>query len=332
MSPDSTSTDEPRLAAGVIGVGSMGRNHARIYSELQDVDLVGVFDVDGHQADAVAAKYGTRPMEREALLRAADVVSIAVPTPYHYDAAMESIERGVDVLVEKPFVAEPAEGRKVIDAADRAGVTVQVGHVERFNPAVEALDDIVSDLDVIAVEAQRLGPPRDREIQDSAVMDLMTHDIDVLLSLVDAPVESIDAVGARENRHAAANITFADGTMATLTASRLTQQKIRRLAITATEARVNVDYANRSVEIHRHSMPEFIEENGDIRYRHESIVERPTVHNGEPLKSELASFVDAVRTGSGPVVTAADGLRVLEVAQEIDRLAAGRRSTEVATQ
>ncbi len=318
------------MNAGVIGVGSMGHNHARIYDELSNVDLVGVADVNHDQAKQVADDHDTRAMSRNSLLAAAEVVSVAVPTPYHYEAAMECVEQGVDVLVEKPLVADPANGRDLIDAAERAGVTVQVGHVERFNPAVEALGDIVSDLDVIAVEAQRLGPPREREIQDSAVLDLMTHDIDVLLALVDAEIESIDAVGTRGNRHAAANFQFDDGTMATLTASRLTQQKIRRLAITAREARVNVDYASRSVEIHRHSTPEFIAEDGDLRYRHESIVERPTVHNGEPLKKEIESFVEAATTGAEPKVTVEDGLRVLEVAREIDALAAGeRRRTEV---
>jgi predicted dehydrogenase len=316
--------------AGVIGVGSMGRNHARVYDELSNTDLVGVSDADGDQADRVAAEHDTRSTSRNSLLAAADVVSVAVPTPYHYETAMAAVDRGVDVLVEKPLVSDPENGRALIDAARRQGVTVQVGHVERFNPAVRALDDVVSDLDVIAVEAQRLGPPRDREIQDSAVLDLMTHDIDVLLALVDADVETLHATGVRDNRHATATFEFGDGTMATLTASRVTQQKIRRLAITAEEARVNVDYASRSVEIHRHSMPEFIAENGDLRYRHESIVERPTVHNGEPLRKEIESFVAAATTGAEPVVTAEDGLRVLEIAREIDALAAGERSkTEV---
>ena len=145
--------------AAVIGVGNMGRHHARVYSELPGVNLVGVFDVNDEQAREVAEDHNTRAMNMEALLHAADVASIAVPTQYHADIADQCIDHGVDVLVEKPFVDDVAEGRKLLDRADEAGVTVQVGHVERFNPAIRALSDIVADLDVIAVETQRLGPP-----------------------------------------------------------------------------------------------------------------------------------------------------------------------------
>ena len=325
---ESEPTEAP-VRAGVIGVGSMGRNHARVYSELPGVELVGVSDRDRQRAATVAGQYGTEPLPFEDLLDATDVASIAVPTAAHYPVATACIDAGVHALIEKPFVAEPEEGRDLIRRADEAGVTLQVGHVERFNPAVIALQDVVSDLDVIAISARRLGPPRDRAIGDSAVLDLMTHDIDVVLSLLDAEVESVEAVGVRENAHAAAHLTFDDGTVAELTASRVTQQKIRRLAVTARDCRVNVDYAGQSVDIHRHSMPEYIEADGDLRYRHESIVERPTVQNGEPLKKELASFVECATTGEEPVVTAEDGLRVLEVAQEIDDLAAaGQFETE----
>ena len=323
MSQNSTYT----VRAGVVGVGSMGRHHARVYRELPTVDLVGVFDVDAEQAADVAATHGTRSMGMDELLDAVDAVSIAVPTAYHFDIARECIERGVNVLVEKPFVEDPANGRSLISLAESEGVTIQVGHVERFNPAVMALPDILAGMDVIAIDAQRLGPPPDREIHDSAVMDLMIHDIDVLLSLVDADIASVDAIGARDNRHATANVQFENGVMGSLTASRLTQEKVRTLAITARECRVNVDYTSRSIQIHRYSMPEYIEQNGDLHYRHESIVERPSVENSEPLKNELASFIDATASGEPPVVTAEDGLKVLEIARDIDEQAFARHRT-----
>ncbi|MFC4549527.1 Gfo/Idh/MocA family oxidoreductase, partial [Halorussus sp. GCM10023401] len=277
--------------AAVVGVGSMGRHHARVYSELPGVNLVGVYDVDEDQARAVADDHGTRALNLEALLTAADVASIAVPTPFHADMAEQCIDHGVDVLVEKPFVDDPEVGRDLLAAADEAGVTIQVGHVERFNPAIRSLADIVADLDIIAVDARRLGPPpEDRELDQSAVLDLMIHDIDVVLSLMGEKPSSVEARGAKDNQHATATLGFDDGTVATLTASRVTQQRVRKLAITAEECRVNVDYIDRSVEIHRHSLPEYIEDNGDVRYRHESIVERPTVETGEPLKNELQSW------------------------------------------
>ncbi len=310
--------------AAVIGVGSMGRHHARVYSELPDVNLVGVFDVDDEQAREVAADHGATALELDALLEAADVASIAVPTGFHAEMARECIDRGVDALVEKPFVDDPEVGRELIDRADDAGVTIQVGHVERFNPAIRALADIVADLDVIAVDAQRLGPPPEgRQVDESAVLDLMIHDIDVVLAMLGESPESVTAHGAKNNQYATADLTFADGTVASLTASRVTQQRVRKLAITAESCRVNVDYIDRSVEIHRHSLPEYIEDNGDVRYRHESIVERPTVQTGEPLKNELEAFVAAATGDGDPVVSGEDGLRVLEVAREIHDAAAG---------
>jgi predicted dehydrogenase len=312
--------------AAVIGVGNMGRHHARVYSELPGVNLVGVFDVNDEQAREVAEDHNTRAMNMEALLHAADVASIAVPTQYHADIADQCIDHGVDVLVEKPFVDDLPEGRALLDRADEAGLTVQVGHVERFNPAIRALSDIVADLDVIAVETQRLGPPpEDRQLDQSAVLDLMIHDIDVVLAIMGEDPDDVTARGVKSNQYATANLDFGDGTVASLTASRVTQQRVRKLAITAEECRVNVDYIDRSVEIHRHSLPEYIEDNGDLRYRHESIVERPTVETGEPLKNQLKSFVTAATTDADPVVSGEDGLRVLEVAREIDDLAADER-------
>ncbi|WP_266077830.1 Gfo/Idh/MocA family protein [Haladaptatus caseinilyticus] len=316
--------------AAVIGVGSMGRHHARVYSELPEVNLVGIHDVDETRADEVARNHGSQAVSMDEAIREADVASIAVPTPYHYEMAKQCIDGGVHILVEKPFVAEPEEGRDLLARADTADVMIQVGHIERFNPAIRTLSEIVSELDIIAIDAQRLGPPPEgRAVDVSAVMDLMIHDLDVLLSIVDDDIASVAAVGTQDNRYASASIEFEGGIVAGLTASRVTQEKVRKLSITAQECRVNVDYTNQSVEIHRHSMPEYIEENGDLRYRHESIVERPTVENGEPLKNELRSFVRSATTGSTPVVTGEDGLRVLEVAREIDGLASGLREREV---
>lgn len=312
--------------AAVIGVGNMGRHHARVYSELPNVNLVGVADVDSEIARQVAADHATRAMERGPLLRRADVASVAVPTQYHADIATECIDNDVDVLVEKPFVADPSRGRELVERAEEAGVTIQVGHIERFNPAIRAVSDIVADLDVIAVDARRLGPPpEDRQLDRSAVLDLMIHDVDVLLAMLDSQPDEVTAHGAKENQYAAANLSFPDGTVATLTASRVTQERVRTLAITAEDCRVDVDYIDRSVEIHRHSLPEYIEDNGDVRYRHESIVERPTVQTGEPLKNQLESFVTAATTDADPVVSGEDGLRVLDVARRIDEAAADPR-------
>ncbi len=317
------------VSAGVIGVGSMGRHHARVYSELTDVDLVGVSDVDDAQASRVAAEFGTEVKSRRALLADADAVSVAVPTQHHYETVKECIDRGVHVLVEKPFVDDIDRGRQLARLADEAGLTLQVGHVERFNPATRVLADIVPDLDVVAIDVERLGPPLDRDNDDSVVMDLMVHDIDILLSLIDSDVESV-STAARDDRHVTVQFRFDDDSVAGLTASRLTQQKVRRLSVTAMSCRVNVDFISQTVEIHRRSLPEYVESDGDIRYRHESVVERPMVENGEPLKHELRSFVDAIVEGTEPLVTADDALRVIDWAEHIERKALGSMS-EVTT-
>ena len=321
------SRTEP-IRAGVVGVGSMGQNHARVYAELPGVELVGVADVDAERASEVAASHDTAALAKGELLDRAEAVSIAVPTAHHASLARECIEADVDVLVEKPFVSEPSEGRALEALADEQGVIVQVGHVERFNPAVQAVSEILSDQEILAVDAQRLGSPRERTIADNAVMDLMIHDIDVLLSLIGEDVTTVNALGAEENRYIDAQLRFESGIVASLTASRVTQKKIRQLSITTRECWIAVDYIDRSVAIHRHSLPEYVERKSGMHYRHEGVVEQPMVDSGEPLKEELASFVDCVRERKTPLVTAADGLRALSVAHKIDRLADDRMEAE----
>jgi predicted dehydrogenase len=305
-------------AVGVFGVGHMGAHHARVLSELPEADLVGVHDADADRAAAVATEHDTRVLDADALIERADALSVAVPTRYHHDVASRAIEAGVDVLVEKPFVETPAEAHDLIDRANRTGVTLQVGHVERFNPAVRALADVLPDLSVIAVDARRLGPPVDRDGTTGVTRDLMIHDVDVLRSVVDAEVVGVDAVGTREGGYVSALLRFGNGVVATLQASRVTQQKVRTLSVTADDARVNLDYIDQSVRVHRHSLPEYVEADGEVRYRHESVIEQPTVGNGEPLTAELAGFLRAAREGTAPRVTGEDGLRALELAWRIE--------------
>lgn len=310
------------IDVGVIGVGSMGRHHARVYQELPSTELIGVADADPEAATSVASDYETTALSTEKLLDRVDAVSIAVPTEYHFETAMAAFRRGTHVLVEKPIVDSPEDGEALIDFARERDLVLQVGHIERFNPAIGALVDIVPDLDVLAVDARRLGPPPGREMGTSPVLDLMIHDIDVLLSLLDEEGEVRHASATADDQHVTATVGFGD-VLGTLTASRITQRKVRELTITARECQVHVDYISRSIQIHRHSLPEYIEENGDVRYRHENIVEHPTVENGEPLKKELAAFAEAIQTGSEPVVTGADGLEALKLATEIETVALG---------
>ena len=311
----------PELTAGVVGTGTMGGHHARVYAEHRGVEFVGVHDADRDRADSVASEYDTVACSLDDLLARADLVSIAVPTEYHYDLASRAIDAGVHVLVEKPLVERRSRGEELIERAKENGVVLQVGHIERFNPAVQCVADIITDLDVIAVDAHRLGPPIDRAISDSAVLDLMIHDLDVVCSLVEGDLTDVTATGTASGEYATATVSFEGGTVGQFTASRITQQKVRRLSITAAECRVNVDYADQTVHVHRRSIPEYVERDGDVRFRHESLVERPTVDNGEPLKRELDAFITAARNGTAPDVTGRDGLRALSLAQRIDALA-----------
>jgi len=313
---DTIQRDNP-LAVGVIGVGTMGRHHARVYDELPSAELVGLADEDESRARALANQYRTTAMAPDELLAAVDAVSIAVPTSSHYAVASEAIERDVAVLVEKPFVEDPDRGRELIARARQRDLTLQVGHVERFNPAVRAARDVTDGLDVIAVCADRLGPPVDREVTDDAVLDLMIHDIDVLLAMIDAPIESVDATGARDEPYVVATIRFENGIVGRLTASRVTQQKVRALTMSARDCRVIVDYLDQSVAIHRDSMPTYVESNEGVRYRHSSVVERISVESDEPLRNELSSFLTCVDAGTKPRVTGTDGLRALELARTV---------------
>ncbi|EMA08270.1 oxidoreductase domain-containing protein [Haloferax denitrificans ATCC 35960] len=310
----------------------MGRHHARVYSELSNANLVGVSDVDTELAQTVASKHETDALDIDDLLDRANAVSVVVPTQYHLSTAKACLSAGVAPLIEKPVVEDRSEGDELLSAREAADTLIQVGHIERFNPAIRALIDIIPGLNVLSITAERLGPPPERTIDDSAVLDLMIHDLDIVLSLVDTDPVDVHSAGVRDNRHATATIKFESGTIANLTASRLTQRKVRRLVVTAEECVVEVDYMDQSIEIHRQSVPEYIENNGDIKYRHESIVERPTVNRGEPLKNELESFVDAVATNSTPVVTVEDGLAALELARTIDDTATEQQLTFDAVQ
>ncbi|WP_247728454.1 Gfo/Idh/MocA family protein [Halovivax limisalsi] len=314
--------------AGVVGVGAMGENHARVYSESRGVSLAGVTDLDDELARCVAAEYETTTMELDSLLETCDVVSVAVPTSVHYDTVQRCLEAGVHVLVEKPITDDVERGRELATLARESGLVLQVGHVERFNPAVRAAKRLLSDLEIIAVDAKRLGPPIDRTATDRVTLDLMIHDVDVVQSMLDARPTSVSATGTADGQHATATLEF-DDVVATLTASRVSQRKVRRLTIMAVDCLVEVDYLDQSVLVYRDSFPEYVTDESGTHYRHESVIERPEVKNREPLRAEIESFVTSVTEGSAPVVTAEDGLNALETIDSIDDRIRTAESVEV---
>lgn len=324
-----TTNNQPPVRVGVIGVGAMGEHHVRVYRQQPSARLVGISDADPERTTAIAEKYGTEAYETEALLEAVDAVSVAVPTPVHADLVERCIDAGVDVLVEKPFVDDIDRGETLANRATQAGVIVQVGHVERFNPAVETMLDIVRDLEVVAVDARRLSPPVERHIADSVVTDLMIHDLDIMLALTETTPTTINASGRSDGEYACAQLTFPDELVCSLTASRMTQRRTRKLDITTTDRQVAVDYLDQSVQMFRQSQPEFNHADGTLKYRNQRVIERPMIESEEPLKRELAAFIEAVNERSRPVVAPEDGLAVLRIAEAIEETAIGPTQQQV---
>ncbi len=307
-----------RFAVGVIGVGSMGAHHARVYDELPGATLIGVADDDTERAREVAERHSTEPRGAASLIREADAVSIAVPTDAHATLARRAIAADTHLLVEKPFVRDLGTGHELRREAAARDLTLQVGHVERFNPAVQALFDLVDTGDVLALRADRLGPPIDRGGSDDVVKDLMIHDLDIVMTFMGDRPDRICG-GGGDAGYASVVMEFDDDVVATLTASRVTQRKTRRLEVTTADRHVVVDYIDQSVRVHRRSRPAYLQDDAEMRYRHESIIEQPLIESAEPLRLELEAFLEAVQSGTTPAVTAEDGIAALEVANDVAR-------------
>jgi predicted dehydrogenase len=313
-----------RLRAAVVGAGHMGQYHILVFAELWDVDLVGVVDVDGERAASVARKYDTLGFtDHRDLIGRVDLVSVAVPTEQHFGVARDLLEAGVSVLVEKPMTPTLEEGRALFALARRSGAVLHVGHVERFNGAVQELRKIVER--PILIESRRLGPFVPRVRNDTVVMDLMIHDLDIVLNLVDARPRRITALGSVVHSEipdvANVQIWFESGTIATITASRATEEKIRTLAVTQPDAYIVLDYADQKLEIRRRAAQEYTLNRESIRYRQASFVEHVFVHKDNPLKHEILHLVRAVRrmrAGEPVVLAETEDLCSLAMALEIE--------------
>ncbi len=315
-----------RLRAAVVGAGHMGQYHILVYAELWDVDLVGIVDIDGEKAKRLAAQYDTSAFEDyRDLVGKVDVVSVAVPTPIHHAVTRDLLEAGIHVLVEKPITPTLEEAQELFWIARARQRVLHVGHVERFNGAVQELEKIV--VDPILIESRRLGPFAPRVAHDGVVMDLMIHDLDIILTLVDSPVRHLTALGrsvqSPSTDVANVQIEFENGTLATITASRATEEKIRTLAITQPDAYIFLDYADQEIRIHRRAAAEYVLNRESIRYKQAAFVEHLFVHKENPLKLEILHLLNAVREFGGTGrVDLADGedLRSLAIALEIEEL------------
>lgn len=314
-------SDYAPVPVAVVGAGNMGSNHLRVYDTLPEANLVEVVEPDPERAATVREKYDVDVIGDIDDVERARAATIAVPNRYHRDVAVDLVERGLDILVEKPLAMNTEDAEAIVDAADANNSLLQVGHIERFNPAVKVLDDILSDTEVIALEAHRLGPFNEHLTDESVIFDLMIHDIDVIRSLVDTPVNHVDAVGARpkskELDHAVAHLKFDDGILGTMTASHVTHSKIRTLTVTTREMFIELDYQRQQITINRRGTEEVTPLQEKSGYRTETIQETPFIQTREPLKNELQSFLECVRTRSTPIVDGQEALRAVKLSVNI---------------
>jgi predicted dehydrogenase len=329
---NSTKQTNP-LAVGVIGCGRMGRLHARVYGQMPTVKLVGVYDRDGEAAETTAGEYGGKAFERiEDLLENVSAVTIAVPTQFHLPAAQAALERKVHCLIEKPLAKDEQQAGRIADLADRSGVVVQVGHIERFNPAIRAMDRLK--IQPRFIEVTRISPMTFRSIDVGVVLDMMIHDIDIVLRLAGSSVEKIDAVGVSVIGDVEdicnARLTFANGCVANLTASRLALKTERRLRVFSPDAYVSLDYQKKygivarrgqNLDAIRQAVAKIrsgeIEDLSELNYGELVQVEELQIDDVEPLRAELESFVSAITHNTPPACSARDGLEAVRTAGRI---------------
>jgi predicted dehydrogenase len=298
------------IRAGIVGVGSIGKNHARIYSELPGVRFSAILDTNRETADAISRAHevpvATTIDEFAGLI---DVATVATPTSHHYEVGKFLLGQEKHLLIEKPITETPEQAQELVKLAKERGVVLQVGHVERFNPALSALEQRLTKPRFI--EAHRLSPYPFRSVEIGVVLDLMIHDLEIILHLVRAPVKSIDAVGipvlSKGEDIANARIRFQNGCVANVTASRISPEKMRKIRVFQEDAYLSLDYQNQSGEMFRLV-------NGMITR------EAVEIDKDEPLRRELLSFVECSRNRIQPVVSGSEAAAALELAIEITEI------------
>lgn len=309
-----------KLRVGVVGVGHLGQHHARVYAELEECELVGVADIDEKRGQEIAQRYVTTFYEDyHVLCDHVDALSIAAPTEHHHQIGLECLQRGIHLLIEKPISRTLEEADQLIEAAAASRAILQIGHTERFNAAVVKLAEVVDK--PAFIESNRLSPFPERSTDIDVVLDIMIHDIDIILSLVESPVKKLDAVGVpvitSKIDIANTRVEFESGCIANVTASRVSLKRERKLRIFQPEKYISLDYQAQTLNIVELKHPE---------RRHDFPNNRPVVvpyqlpiEKQEPLKAELESFVHCVQTKGVPVVSGMDGRNALNAAFQILR-------------
>ncbi len=312
------------VRVGVIGIGNMGWHHARVLSLLRDAELVGVADPDEARGRLAVEQFDCRWFSAyEELLGEVEAVCIAVPTLLHHRVGMACLQAGVHVLIEKPIAATQEEAADLIGAAEAAGRLLQVGHIERFNPAFRELLRVVANEEVVVLEARRHSPNADRANDVSVVLDLMIHDIDLVLELAASPVVRLAAAGGRSSDgpidYVNATLGFANGVVASLTASKMAHRKIRSLSAHCRSSLMETDFLNRNLRIHRRSHESVSADHGELLYRNDGFIEEVSTTSIEPLYAELEHFLQCVRGRETPAVDGLQASRALQLADLIEQ-------------
>lgn len=308
---------------GVIGVGNMGQHHVRILSLLKDIELVGVCDSNFARGIEIASQYQTHFYENyEELLPHIDAVCIAVPTKLHHEVGEKCLNAGVHILIEKPIAASIAEAESLVNLAAETGCILQVGHIERFNPAFRELSKVIQTEEILALEARRLSPYSHRANDVSVVLDLMIHDIDLLLELSASPVIRLTASGSISHDsgnldYVTAQLGFANGVVATLTASKVTHRKIRCLSAHCKKSLIETDFLKNEILVHRHLQ----QKQQKLLYKQDGITEKVYTSNVEPIYAEIEHFVNCIKGGDRPSVGGEQALKALRLASLIEQMA-----------
>lgn len=317
-----------KVKIGVVGVGHLGSLHAKMLAEIESVEFVGVMDIDEKKSQEIARAFGVRSyITYDELLQNVEAILIATPTSTHFEIGCRAIDRGIHTFIEKPLTEKVEEAEELIRRAKKNGVKVQVGHIERFNPALLSLEKYIHD--PMFIESHRMAQFNPRGTDVPVVLDLMIHDIDIILSLVKSPVERIDANGVAVVSNSAdianARIQFNNGCVANVTASRISQRKMRKMRLFQRDSYISIDFSEGTAEIFRL----VDEKNQNVKatmllgqidagaFKRNIIYERPEIKEVNALKYELELFIRAIQENTEPVVTAEEGKRALEVAGDI---------------
>ncbi len=311
------------VKVGVIGIGNMGWHHARVLSLLRDAELIGVADPDSTRGHLATEQFGCRWFkDYESLLREVEAVCIAVPTLLHHQVGLACLEAGLHVLIEKPIAACQEEAAGLIAASNKAKRILQVGHIERFNPAFRELIKVVANEEVVVLEARRHSPHADRANDVSVVLDLMIHDLDLVLELANADVIRLSAVGGRSEGgpidYVNANLGFSNGVVASLSASKMSHRKIRSLSAHCKGSLVETDFLNHNLHIHRRAHEWYSADHGELLYRNDGFIEEVSTTSIEPLYAELEHFLQCVRGREKPAVDGPQASRALLLADLIE--------------